>query len=96
MREIIGNYSDVIYKKSRIERILCHKHRRIVYMLPKYLCELNPIERVRAQAKRYTKAYCKHNIQSLCDMTIPALDTVNKKIFRAIEKFTITCLHIWK
>ena len=79
MREIIGNYSDFKYKKSRIERILCDKHRCIVYMLPKYLCELNPIERVRAQAKRYTKAYCKHNIQSLCNMIIPALDTVKQE-----------------
>ena len=45
-------------------------------MLPKFHCELNPIERVWAQSKRYTKAYCKYNIQSLRNNIILALDTV--------------------
>ena len=45
-------------------------------MLPKFHCELNPIERVWAQSKRYTKAYCKYNIQSLRNDIIPALDNV--------------------
>ena len=45
-------------------------------MLQKFHCELNPIERVWAQSKRYTKAYRKYNIQSLCNNIFPALDTV--------------------
>lgn len=76
MREILGQHSDFKNEKSRVERILS-THGHILYMLPKYHCELNPIERVWAQSKRYTKAYCKYNIQSLRNMIIPALDTVS-------------------
>ena len=34
-------------------------------ILPKFHPELNPIERVWPQRKRYTKAYCKYNLPSL-------------------------------
>ena len=44
-------------------------------MLPKYHCELNPIERVWAQAKRYTKAYCNYGIVSLRKNVNPALES---------------------
>ena len=37
----------------------------VVYMLPKFHCELNPIEQVWAEAKRYSKAHCNHSIVSL-------------------------------
>ena len=50
-------------------------------MLPKYHCELNPIERAWAQAKRYTKAYCKYSIISLRNNIVPALDTVTMDNF---------------
>ena len=76
MKEVLGNFPDFKYEKSRIERILTEKYGHIVYMLPKYHCELNPIERVWAQAKRYTKAYCKYSLPSLRNMIIPAIDTV--------------------
>ena len=76
MREVLGNFPDFKYEKSRIERLLTDDHGHIVYMLPKYHCELNPIERVWAQAKRYTKAYCKYNLQTLRNNIIPALDSV--------------------
>ena len=46
-------------------------------MLPKYHCELNPIERVWTQAKRYTKAFCNYNIQSPCNKIMPALESVS-------------------
>ncbi len=45
-------------------------------MLPKFHCELNPIECVWAQAKRYTKAYCKYSIVSLRNTITPALKSV--------------------
>ena len=37
----------------------------IVYMLPKYHCEYNPIECVWGQLKRYARAYCKYGIINL-------------------------------
>jgi len=63
MREILRQHQDFKEEKCRIERLLDNKH--IAYFLPKYHCELNPIERVWAQAKRYSKAYCKYSIVSL-------------------------------
>ena len=97
MKEALGNFPDFKYEKSRIERILTEKYGHIVYMLPKYHCELNPIERVWAQAKKYTKAYCKYSLQSLRNMIIPALDTVTlDNIQNYFRKSDTTCLHIWK
>ena len=44
--------------------------------LPKFHCELNPIERVWAQAKRYTRAYCDYSVVGLRRNVPLALDTV--------------------
>ena len=66
-------------KLSRVEHLLTDEFGHIVYMIPmipKFHCELNPIERVWAQAKRYAKAHCKYNIQSLRNVIIPSLDVV--------------------
>ena len=48
-------------------------------MLPKYHCEFNPIERVWAQAKQYTKAHCKYSIVSLQKTITPALESASLK-----------------
>ena len=76
MREVLASRADFKNEKSKIERDLIDEKGYIVYMLQKFHCELNPIERVWAQSKRYTKAYRKYNIQSLRNNIIPALDTV--------------------
>lgn len=49
----------------------------ITYFLPKYHCELNPIERIWAQAKQCSKAYCKYSIISLHKTVVPALESVS-------------------
>ena len=56
MRAVLGSHPDFKNEKSRVEQFLMEKE-HIVYLLPKYHCELNPIERVWAQSKKYTKAY---------------------------------------
>ena len=76
MREVLGSHPDFKFEKSRIERFLLEEKKHIVYLLPKFHLELNPIERVWAQAKRYAKAYCKYNIQSLRKTIVPALESV--------------------
>ena len=48
----------------------------IVYLLPKFHCELNPTERVWAQSKKYAKAYSNYSIVSLRKNIIPALESV--------------------
>ena len=65
MREILGSHPDFKDEKSSAERFLGEEKKHIVYMLPKYHCELNPIECVWAQVKQYAKAYCKYSIISL-------------------------------
>ena len=54
------------------------------------------IERVWAQAKRYSKAYCKYSIVSLRKTVVPALESVSlesiQKHFR--KKSDIICSHI--
>ena len=60
MREILGSHNGFKNVKSRVEQFLAERG-HIVYMLPKFHCELNSIERVWAQAKCFTKAYCKYS-----------------------------------
>ena len=76
MRETLKSFPDFKFEISHIQRLLTEENGYIVYMVPKYHCELNPIESVWAQAKRYTETYCKYNIQSLRNNIVPALDTV--------------------
>ena len=71
MRQVIGNHSNFKNEKSRAERFLSERH-HIVYMLPKYHPELNPIGRVWAQANRNAKAYCKYNLPALHATIHPA------------------------
>lgn len=67
-----------------------------MYMLPKFHCELNPIERVWAQAKRYSKAYCNYSIVSLRKTIGPALESVShdniKKHFRKVRHYMFAYL----
>lgn len=96
MREVLGSHPDFKYEKSKIERYLTEECGHIMYMLPKFHCELNTIERVWAQSKRYTKAYCKYN--KACEITLFLLLTVwLLKIFKiTLEKLDTTCLHTWR
>ena len=54
MRDILGSHPDFTKEKSSVERFLGKEKKHIAYMLPKYHCELNPIEQVWAQVKRLT------------------------------------------
>jgi len=90
-QEVLGSHADFKCEKSRIEQFLVDEKGHIMYMLPKFHCELNPIERVWAQAKRYSKAYCKYSIKSLRNVIPPALDSVTlesmQKHFRKVRHY---------
>ena len=64
MRETLAKHSDFRDEKSMIEHILIDSA-YIPCFLPKFHPELNPIERVWAQLKRYTRAHCKYSLPSL-------------------------------
>ena len=96
MRAALGSHPDFKNEKSSIERFLVEEKGHIVYMLPKFHCELNPIERVWSQLKRYTKAYCKYSIVSLRKLIIPALETVTleniRNYFRKVRHYMFAYL----
>ena len=77
MCEVLSSHPDFKNEKLQIKRFFVEEKRHIVYMLPKFHCELNPIERVWAQAKKYLKAYCNYSIKSLHNTIHPALDSVS-------------------
>ena len=74
MRETLAKHSDLRDEKSMIERMLVERA-HLPCFLPKFDPEPNPIERVWAQLKRYTKAnskYSPHPLRKifLCHMTM--------------------------
>ena len=54
----------------------------IPVFLPKFHPELNPIERVWAQLKHYTKAYCKYTLVSQCKNIPNSYDSVTLETFK--------------
>lgn len=74
MCDVLNSHPD-FKNKFMIEHFF-FEEKNIVYMLPKFDRELNPIERVWAQAKCYACAYCKYNIKSLWKTVTPAFDSV--------------------
>ena len=64
LRATLASMEDFKLEKSLIEHFLI-KRGHVPAFVPKFHPELNPIETVWAQLKRYTKAHCKYTIQSL-------------------------------
>ena len=58
-----------------VEQYLKERGRQ-AYFLPKFHCELNPIERVWAQAKVYCRAYTNFTLPRLHHIINPTLDSV--------------------
>ena len=61
------------------------------FFLPKFHCELNPIERVWGQSKRYCRAYTNFTLAKLREILDPALDSVTvelmRKYFRKVREY---------
>ena len=56
--------------------------------LPKFHCELNPIERCWCHAKKYTRGHCNGSIIRLRKIVPEGLATVNREL---IHRFFLTC-----
>ena len=76
MREILKQHDDFKNEKPRLITEL-EKESHIALYLPKFHPELNPIERVWAQSKQYTKAHCKYTLPSLRSNVPLGLDSVS-------------------
>ena len=96
MWEVLGSHPDFQNETSSVERFLVEEKKHIMYMLPKYHCKLNPIERVWAQAKRYARAYCKYSIISLWKTITSALESSSlesmQKHFRNVRHYMFAYL----
>ena len=81
MRKELASHSDFRDEKTKIEHTL-NRHGHACILLPKFHCELNPIERCWAQAKCYTRAYLNYTIAGLRRNVPDGLDTVTLENIR--------------
>jgi hypothetical protein len=75
MRTVLSYHEDFATEDTIVENCLKGRGHK-VYFLPKFHCELNPIERVWAQAKVYCRAYTNFTLIRLRQIMHPALDSV--------------------
>ena len=76
MRSILAGHEDFKNQKCRVDAYLSSRGHTCVF-LPKFHCELNPIERVWSQSKRYTRAHTDYTIASLRQNIPLGLDSVS-------------------
>ena len=79
------NHDDFKNEKLRTVNYLEEKGHTALF-LPKFHPELNPIERVWGQAKRYSKAHCNYMLPSLRKVNLPALDSISLELINQYNK----------
>ena len=85
MRKLPANHNDKKRKNNLLESFLTDKG-HLALFLPKFHCELNPIERVWGEAKRYNRKYTNITLQQLRNMLPDALDSVSATTIRKYVK----------
>ena len=91
MRLVLGAHTDFKYEKIALEHFMQERGHRTIFF-PKFHCELNPIERVWGEPKRYSRAHCDYSFASIERTIIPALKSVQvdtiQKYFRKCREYT--------
>ena len=64
MRLVLGAHTDFKYEKTALEHFMQERGHQAIF-LPKFHCELNPIERGWGEAKRYSRAHCDYSFAGL-------------------------------
>ena len=81
---------DFKFQKTRVEELILNKGQGVLF-IPKFHCEINPIECVWCHAKQYTRAQCDYTLQGLEKTLGAALDSVNveiiKKYYRKVREY---------
>ena len=94
MRLVLGNHADFKHENTALEHLMQDKGQRAIY-LPKFHCELNPIERVWGEAKRFTRSHCDYTFAGLERTVIPALESVRvdtiRKYYRKTTHLSCAC-----
>ena len=90
MVAILEKHDDFANEKSLLERAI-EGRGHICRFLPKYHCELNPIERVWCVAKRIAREKCRYNIVSLRQIISVVFDSIStdmiRKFFRKCREY---------
>ena len=90
MRKEIASHPDFINEKTKLEHYINSRGHAFLF-IPKYHCEMNPIERCWSQAKRHTRAYCNYSITGLRKNIPRALDNVSleniQNYFRRVRDY---------
>ena len=81
MRIVLSNHDDFKHEKTNVEHYV-ESRGHIALFLPKFHCELNPIERVWGQSKRYCRAYTNFTLVKLRQIINPGLDSVTVDLIR--------------
>ena len=77
MRTTLAKQPDIKGQVSALELAIVHDHRHFCDFLPKYHCELNPIELVWARSKRYVRDRCIENYGAMLKSIPPSLSEEN-------------------
>ena len=89
MRHALSRMHDFKYEKTKVEKYLTDRGHRVIF-IPKFHCELNPIERCWGHAKRYTREHCDYTFAGLERIVNPALNNVSvdliRKYFRKVRE----------
>ena len=95
MRTVISFHDDFRDEKTLVEHFITEKGHKCLF-LPKFHCELNPIERVWGQAKAYSRAHTNFTLAGLRTIVNPALDSVStdlmRKYFRRVLEYEMAYL----
>ena len=87
MRELLKSFPDFKRQSTLLETYIQQRGHICIYY-PKYHCELNPIERVWCQSKKYTRAYADGTITRLRKIVPEGLNSVTQD---QIKKYFATC-----
>ena len=89
MRRALNETEDFKYEKTKVEKYLSGRGHRVIF-IPKFHCELNPIERCWGDAKRYTREHCDYTFAGLERTIDRALNSVSidliRKYFRKVRE----------
>ena len=89
MRRVLGEMHDFKYEKTKVENLVGSQGYRAIF-IPKFYCELNPIEASWGQSKRYTRSHCDYSFPGLEKNINPGLNSVTldqiRKYFRKMRE----------
>ena len=88
MQEILGEMSDFKYEKTKVETLVSSCGHRAIF-IPKFHCELNPIESCWCYSKRYTRSHCDYTFPGLLATIDESLNSVTLDMIRKFFRKTM-------